>query len=477
MKWIRWILISLLVLLAFLIGVHDLTSINQDIGRHITIGKIIWETKSIPTTNLFSYTFSEFPFVNHHWLGGLFLFAGERVWGLDGWILIKALIIAVAFALSFFAFYRKDNYLISVILGLISVFILLERTDLRPEIFSFLFLSTYLFILFRKTEGKWLWLLPIVQLVWVNTHIYFFLGPLTYSLYLVGKMFNEKVSKNDWLVGLGVLIATLLNPSGIYGALYPLFIFNNYGYSIVENKSPFFLRSYGGYSQLTFHALLRGITILAASFLANYKNFKKNLFEAGLSVLVTVLSLDMVRNFPIFGLAMIPIGAKNFFESGFSLKSKRVAISLTIIIIAISYSLITNQIYIQADLAERFGLVVPEGAQKAVNFVKENNLKGPIFNNFDIGSFLIWKLPKEKVFIDGRPEAYPANFIQNVYIPMQESEEEWKKYSEQYGIRLVFWNYRDITPWSQKFVGRILSDKNWNLMYKDDDIIILTFND
>jgi hypothetical protein len=54
------------------------------------------------------------------------------------------------------------------------------------------------------------------------------------------------------------------------------------------------------------------------------------------------------------------------------------------------------------------------------------NLKGPIFNNFDIGSYLIFRLYNKslpagrQVFVDGRPEAYPASFFQITYILMQQ---------------------------------------------------------
>jgi len=54
-------------------------------------------------------------------------------------------------------------------------------------------------------------------------------------------------------------------------------------------------------------------------------------------------------------------------------------------------------------------------------FFKENNLQGPIFNNYDIGGYLIFNLfPQEKVFVDNRPETYSSEFFQEDYIPMQE---------------------------------------------------------
>lgn len=471
-------LVILLLTLVFVFSVHTLTSVNQDIGRHLTLGKIIWETKEIPKTNLFSYTNPDFPFVNHHWLGEVFLYLGSLAAGLKGLIILKAFIITAAFGLAFLSVYKKEQILPAVIAGLISIFILIERTDVRPEIFSFLFLSWYFFVLFRKSDSKlFLWSLPVVQLLWVNTHIYFFLGPLIFLLFLIGKFINtnppygRKFLKSASIIAIAVIGANFLNPNTWQGVLYPLFVFQNYGYSIVENQGPFFLKAWG-YPWLTTWALFVGIVFGTISFLFNIKNFRKNFFEFSLFVVSIVLALKMIRNYPIFALTMIPISMKNFSESGLRTANRKVFVSLAVLILILIFSVMNNQIYEEVRFSRKFGLEVPSGAQAAVDFVRANNLRGPIFNNFDVGSFLIWKLPEEKVFIDGRPEAYPADFIQNVYIPMQENPELWERYSREYGINYVFWLYSDITPWSRKFVGSMLQNPDWPLVYQDDSVMI-----
>ena len=121
----------------------------------------------------------------------------------------------------------------------------------------------------------------------------------------------------------------------------------------------------------------------------------------------------------------------------------------------------------------RFGLEIPAGAAQGVEFVRQNNIKGPVFNNFDIGSFLIWKLyPEQKVFVDGRPEAYSTEFFRNIYKPMQEDPKMWKYYSEKYGINYIFFAHTDITPWARQFLLNISQDPNWLPIYKDGSVII-----
>ena len=56
----------------------------------------------------------------------------------------------------------------------------------------------------------------------------------------------------------------------------------------------------------------------------------------------------------------------------------------------------------------------------SAEFFKQNNIKGPVFNNYDIGSYLIYHLYlKEPEFVDNRPEAYSVDFFKKTYIPMQ----------------------------------------------------------
>lgn len=481
-----------LVAVMFLLSVHTLSSIYQDIGRHITLGRIIWTTHHIPATNLFSYTARDFPFINHHWLGEVALYLGDRLFGLKGLILIKALFVALAYGLALGAAWRPRLALPALAVGLVSALIMVERTDVRPEIVSFVFLAWFLFVLYRSglqaTSYKLLWTLPLVQLFWVNTHIYFFMGPFTWLAFLVGKVVASEDKKSalqslltlDFgLVTLLIFLATLANPHGLAGALYPLHIFGNYGYSVVENKSPFFLRAFG-YPQMTSIALYLGIALAAASFLVNRRRLRQNVFGLILASATAILALTMVRNFPLFALVMLPVVLKNIDEGLGPSGAERLGRSRTltgwgmVLLALFGVSVVTDQIYDQAGMAgRRFGLQVPAGPQQPVDFFRAAGLKGPLFNNFDIGSFLIWKLPEEPVFIDGRPEAYPADFIQNTYIRMQEDPAVWQRASAQYGINTILWDYYDITPWSRAFLTRLSSDPQWVPVYRDHGILIL----
>ncbi|WKZ27360.1 MAG: hypothetical protein QY311_01200 [Candidatus Paceibacterota bacterium] len=469
------ILILLLGALMALSSIHTLTSINQDIGRHLRLGEIITSTRSVPATNLFSFTHPDQPFLNHHWLGEVFLYWLSGINGVPGLIPIKALILATAFMLALASAWRRDGAYLMGFAGLVAWGVMLERTDVRPEIFSYLFMGWFLFVLLRYPRSSLRWTLPLVQAVWVNTHITFFMGPLIYLCIVMGDVVRAfplwRESVRQWLpLGIALALALLVNPWGLSGALYPLQIMSGYGYSVLENKGPFFLLAWG-YPMITTVMLFVLASCVCIYSLIAGSRVRHVVGPVALAVITFIFAQIMIRNYAIFGLAGIAaLGAlaqqhpvrlrQGFWISG-------------VLIILIGISVISGQFFPLARLPQQFGVHVPVGAQAAVDFIRAHELKGPLFNNFDIGSFLIWKLPEEKVFVDGRPEAYPSDFASSVYIPMQENAAVWEEERARWNIQMIVWSHRDLTPWSRTFLERMASDTRWKEVFRDSSTLIL----
>ena len=133
----------------------------------------------------------------------------------------------------------------------------------------------------------------------------------------------------------------------------------------------------------------------------------------------------------------------------------------------------------------KFGFGLAGGNNNAIEFIKSHNIEGPIFNNYDIGGYLIFNLwPERKVypekdrrvFVDNRPEAYPNNFFQNVYMPMQENRKIWLEQLKIYGFKTIIFSTADYTPWGQNFLKNITADPEWKTIFLDSRVIILTKN-
>jgi hypothetical protein len=195
-----------------------------------------------------------------------------------------------------------------------------------------------------------------------------------------------------------------------------------------------------------------------------------NLF---LTLIISFLGWSAVRNLALFGYFALPIMAANLRE--IRVRGERseledfVASSLGALLLLGLFLL--NSSYWMNRLSFRWGLT--KGEEKSAEFFLKENLKGPIFNNYDNGGFLIYYLfPKEKVFVDNRPETYPKEFFEKTYIPMQESEERWQAVEKEYHFNAIFFYRHDLTPWGQNFLVSRIKDSTWAPVYVDDWSII-----
>lgn len=473
------VVVGLLTLLAGFLALHPLASTFQDVGRHIRLGEIISQTESVPDTNLFSFTAPTAPFHNHHWLYEVVAFWMDYWFGLESLIWLSAFLLAGSFGLALMAAYDRSQGIVVPLVALVALVVLSERTDVRPEMVSFLFLGWFLYVLYRTSESRLVWTLPVVQVLWVNTHIYFFMGPFVALAWLLGRVVDEgfvvERLKRALLVVALTLSVLVINPDGLRGALYPFTVLDQYGYTIVENKSPAFLKDFG-YPQTTVRALYVGILLALGALIAGFRS-RSGVYWQSLALLVgtSVLALVMVRNFPLFALVLVPaVGCLIRPTTLWSLGRAQMPWVVGILML-VGASIVTGQFSRDMGFGHPFGVSIPQSVDDVARFWHANGLRGPVFNNFDIGSYLIWKIPQEPVFVDGRPEAYPVAFFQEVYIPMQEDPAVWERYRLEYGLNAIIWNARDITPWSQTFVARIRKDPTWAPVYDRDGVLILLY--
>lgn len=468
------------LLLVFFGYYHEISAITQDLGRHLLTGELIWQSKEVPKINLYSYTYPDFPFINHHYLSEVIFYLIHSLAGFSGLLIFTTFLMVVSLSLLFIFTAKRLSFIPVSITALLYLRILFERTDLRPEIFSYFFLTLFVIILFQFRERftKWIYVIPLLQLLWVNSHIYFPIGLLLLALFsfdyvLHHKQLKSKEMRTLILVSLLSGLALFINPNGAAGALYPLRVFQNYGYTIEENQTLFFLESLG-FMKPSFIYFKISVFLLFTTLLLTFK--KTRPIDWLLSVTFTIIAFMAVRNFPLFVIAtFIPFARSletmyNWLLSQVKNSYNQVLpLSLLIIVLV----LLIFQLFTVKNL-HTFGATLPQGASKGVTFFQENSLTGPLFNNFDIGSYLSYRLyPKEKVFIDGRPEAYPSSFIQEVYIPMQEDPQQFATIEKQYNFTTIFFSHTDQTPWAKQFLQHIVVNDSWKIVYLDPAVIIL----
>ncbi|MFA6514355.1 MAG: hypothetical protein WCT50_03670 [Patescibacteria group bacterium] len=506
-KLLKALVLFGLFLLVVIVFAQKIEFSAVDLGRHLENGRLVFENRDVLFKNFYSYTEPETRFINHHWLAGVIFYA---VYFLGGFKLLSLFNILLA-VLTFFAFFKlaqkKASFLIAAILAIPIIFLFSERVEIRPEIFSYLFLALTWLVLENKnfSRKKRLFILIPLFVLWANIHIYFFIGLILIALKLIEKFllnfviqlgeFKKRAHgsllavKSQIIDFLLIIVVCIITPNHIFGLLYPLNIFKNYGYQIAENKSIFFLDDL--MLNYNFQIFKLVLILLLISFISTWFFTKKiRWFNSFLGLFFSLFALFASRNIALFGLvALVLIGA-GIYQPLIFLKSKFFIIfpkfsgfrRWYIFVLVISFIFFVI-IYFIADYSGRhnflkgeFGLGLRIGSEDSFQFFKDNGVSGPIFNNYDAGSALIFGLaPTQKVFVDNRPEAYSSRFFTEIYLPMQQNEGQWKKYLEQYKFKTVYFSYTDSTPWGREFLTRILQDKDWTLIYFDRYYVILSF--
>jgi hypothetical protein len=499
-------------------------SFDQDLGRHIKLGKIIVHSLAVPQTNLFSYTNPDFPFINSHYLFEVLMYL---VYGWMPGVVILLFKIAIILAAVWVSLKLGGKSFLLLPISFVILHVLRERTELRPEIFSFLFTSFVLAIsykyldksearnpksetilndqnkkylnriaqkfrvlyfpisnLFRIStfEFRILFFLPLIQLIWANTHIYFILGLAIQGVVLLVLLKRKKFREFRVFGGvfLSSVLASLVNPNGIQGLLFPLTVQQNYGYSIVENQTLFLLESIGFRDP---NILFVKISIVICILSIIWAFFRRTLkLENFIFVLAgVVLSLMNVRSFPYLVFLSLPGVLRNFGElrGVKSLKYLRLLnIMIALVILVESYLYISGVYYKSSDSQKTSGISMVQSMKGATDYLIQKDLDNHIFNNFDIGSYIIYKgYPKYKVFVDGRPEAYPKEFFQDIYIPAQYDYEKFKVLDKQIGFRTVVFSITDQTPWGKNFLQNVVKDPDWKVVYLDNFGIVLVKSD
>ena len=103
----------------------------------------------------------------------------------------------------------------------------------------------------RTLPAGWLWMLPVLEVLWVNLHAGFALGPVIIGTFLAADLIQlrkiggaagtSKLSTLATILGLTIL-AGVVNPNGIRGLLFPVTVASNYAMDVQENLSMFQLQ-------------------------------------------------------------------------------------------------------------------------------------------------------------------------------------------------------------------------------------------
>ena len=401
---------------------------------HAEYGRYVLD-KGIPETDEFSFTAEGERVIDLSWLAQVLMFVS----GETGTIVLRSVVFVVAFILSFFLLPLKTPLFRLVLLALLVLGVVAasSRYICRPAIFTDLLFVLFVFLLLRLRGWRLLFLVPLVVL-WVNLHNGFLMAPTLVVSALLAVPFGRLIGAECeterrplflLLLLCATILATLINPYFIEGALYPFSFFGKTaGYApVLEWQSP--LRELTDFvsGRLLSYKLL--LVLLIVSTIASHHSWRP--FRLLLSALVVFLSLLAYRNVSLFALIAPPViaaNAEDAFERinipetvrkfcGYAVVAVVLLASLTLSVLCATNGFWrSRRLY---DISFGTGVSCVTFPMELPEFLaKETDIKR-IFHNYELGGFLLARCGR-KTFLDGRLVHFPQKVHDDYWMVMRE---------------------------------------------------------
>ena len=523
----QWLVPSVadLIFLAFLASLSfTMLSVrllgDAGIGWHIRTGQLILSTHAIPRVDPFSSSMAGQPWFAWEWLYDIAVGWLERVAGLNGVVLLTAVVVAITFAWTFHLLTRRGtDLIIALALLLFAVSASMIHLLARPHVLSWLICVLWFWILDTSESGesrspaeaqrrhRLLWLLPLSMVAWVNLHGGFLLGFALLGIYWLsaawrwlrgsGEKFEEVLTglralkrvRQLTLVGVLSALATLINPYGwrlhahIYHYLSSRFLMDH----IEEFQSPNF---HGAAEKCFAVLLLLALIALACGKRANQSSGESRSLSEVLLILFAVYSgLYASRNLPVSSLLLILVIGPRLSGAFRTLTEKLSRPTLTTQGTSLKAGFLSRMQVIDSGLRGHFwpvaavaltcwiafhgGRLISSPVMNAhfdakrfpvsaVDYLKEHDQTAPVFSPDSWGGYLIYRLyPQAKVVLDDRHDFYGEEFLKS-YLKTIHVDPDWEAFLVANHVTCI------VVPKDSALNSILRETPRWKLVFSDN---------
>jgi hypothetical protein len=477
---LRWLQLLVLAALLAVVGAVafqlKFSVLDLDMWWHLKVGDWIVQHAAFPHNGILSRTAAARPWAAYSWGYEVLLSRSYAWFGLLGIGLYGTLLtLAVAFSIYWMAQRLSGNFWLACFLAVVGCYGFLFLMMPRPVFFSIvLFCVTLTLILQaeRRANLRTLYWLPLIFLIWANLHILFIYGlaaigllPACNTAQRLGSRFGFAPDYLEpprlrptalCLVFGGCVLATLISPYSyhLYGIVFA-YSRSTLIYSMIQELQPLSFRAYENYVEL----LLAG----AAFFAVGWRK-KIDLFKLALLVMASVIAFRTLRDswmLCVTGVACIADVAgdnsrADLNETPLELAGVFAAVAVTLLLLARGTDFTTR------GLDRAISGMFPVNA---VNFVRQNQLPGPLYNTFDWGGFLTWYLPNDPVVVDGRTDLY-GDELNKLLLDTQNGDASYKNNPYLNQSRLVLLHRRD------GLVSALELDPSFRKVYEDQSATV-----
>jgi hypothetical protein len=472
----------LVILITFLaiLAMSARVSVDSDTWWHLRAGAWTIENHGVPTTDPFSYTRGGESWLYPGWLFEVPMYLIFKLFGAGGLNLMTAIMVTLAFIFVWTTL-SGDVFLRAFIL-IIAAAASGVYWSARPHLVTLLLAAIFLKIFedqrwrYNPVNRKRLFWLPVLMVLWVNSHGGFILGFLLWGVYALDALIAWSLKKGEskrvrelLLAGVLMVVGVCLNPAGAHMLLYP--------FHTVEIKA---LQNYiQEWQSPNFHDLavqpfawlilgLIGVLGLSGKRIA----LTDFLLCAGLAY----MSMLAGRNIAVFALAAPVVITRHAAPLVDRLTASRSIKPASVEISASLKRWLNGSILVLVLLAAglKISLVLPAPANEAyfqesmpvaaVNYLKAHSYPGNLFSSYNWGGYLLWQLPEYPVFVDGRTDLYNDEII-NQWLQVVLANPGWQAVLDQWDVHLVLLE-------TSRPITRVLPFYGWEQIYQDDQAVI-----
>jgi len=443
--------------------------VDPDLLWHNKVGETILSTHHWPTTDPYSFTVTGQPWLAYEWLGEVLLGAVNRIGGVPALdVLLMVLGSAIMLALYALMTVRSRNSKAAFV-GATVLFLLASVSfSLRPQMLGYLFLILTLLALerFRQGKSQAVWLLPVIMLLWVNTHGSWIIGMGAIFVYWMSGLWEFEIGAlqaTPWTererrtISFAFLLCMAVLPITPYGsriAASPFeFAFSlplNVTYISEWQSMPFSLPV-----GKLFLALVLGLVLIQV-----VGQFTWRLEELALFLFGTIVACLHVRFVLVFVPFFAPVLAAIFSRWIPAYDRKKDKFVLNAVLMLLALASIIHYFPSGAKLHEEVAGIYPVDA---VDYLRQHFVPGPMYNNYEFGGYLVWSLgPEHKVFIDGRGDLYERGGLLSDYLHISRLRPGALAILQGYGVRSC------LVKLDEPIATLLSASPRWKRIYTDD---------
>jgi hypothetical protein len=340
------------------------------------------------------------------------LYAFFSAGGVDAVVALRALVLLTCVAMVYLRCRRQALHGLAMWPVLILVGLgVHEFGGERPQLLSFLFAALFFWVIDhveQQRDARWLGLLPLIAVLWANSHGGVLLGVVLIMMWSALKFFDAEAPKREkqwWLLcSAGVFIASLLTPNGILTYRY---LFELEG-SVLQARTSEYISALQIYtlghvwSQVWIYTyfLLAMVAVFGLWRARQWRPLAVTLFLAAISV----SSFRYFMFFLILAAPYVASGIERVIHPRMNLDARLAQLGQLVLVIGLLIVLSVGTLrgnFFQGGLyAPAYPVAIADFVEK---FVRQQQVRGRVFNNLEWGGYLLWRLPRQvTLYIDGR---------------------------------------------------------------------------